>query len=232
MSEFPSWQFNEMNQVGVDYAAHSEVESFDVLHGKFRNVKQENEDIIKMLSIQKEHSVIEVGTATGAFALQVAEHAKQVYAVDVSRAMLDHAQQKATNQAKTNILFCHGGFLTYEHSAEPVDFIVTSLALHHLPDFWKGVALHRLNEMLKPRGRLFLYDVVYSELDHEANILKWIAHQKRVGGEALANDVETHIREEYSTFTWIMEGLLEKAGFNIDTATYKQGVLAKYVCTK
>ena len=31
---------------------------------------------------------------------------------------------------------------------------------------------------------------------------------------------------------WIMEGLLERAGFQIDQADYKDDFLAAYVCTK
>lgn len=44
----------------------------------------------------------------------------------------------------------------------------------------------------------------------------------------IVEDVGVHIREEYSTFTWIMESLLEKAGFRIGTVNYDKGVLAQY----
>ncbi len=232
MSNLPAWQFDEMKQVGKDYAEASEVEAFDAFHGKLRDVEKENEAIIKTLSIQKHHSVIDFGAGTGAFAIQSAACSRKVYAVDVSRAMLNFARNKSKTKGISNIVFCHGGFLTYSHTDDPVDFIVTSLALHHLPDFWKGVALRRLNSMLKPEGRLFLYDVVYSEENYEANITAWISSMESIGGRELVEDVEMHIREEYSTFTWIMESLLEKAGFRIDTVNYDKGVLAQYVCIK
>ncbi len=232
MNQSPSWQFDEMKQVGKDYADIAEVEAYDARHGKFRNIEKENEDIIQTLSIQKHHAVIEFGTGTGAFAIQAAASARQVYAVDVSLAMLDYASLKAEKQGLTNMQFCHGGFLTYQHTADPVDHIVTSLALHHLPDFWKAIALKRLNAMLKPEGRLFLYDVVYSGENDEANLNAWVENQKNAGGLEAVEDVETHIREEYSTFTWIMASLLEKAGFRIDSTKYDRGVLAEYVCTK
>jgi len=232
MSDFPSWQFNEMKQVGKNYADVSEVEAFDAFHGQFREVKKENEAVIKTLSIQKHHTVIDFGAGTGAFAIQSAAHAHKVYAVDVSRGMLDYARDKAEAAGISNIIFCHGGFLTYLHAGDPVDFIVTSLALHHLPDYWKGVALRRLNAMLKPQGRLFLSDVVYAAENTGSNISSWISSLEEVGGQEAVEDVEMHIREEYSTFTWIMEALLEKTGFRIDTAHYDKGVLAQYVCTK
>jgi hypothetical protein len=31
---------------------------------------------------------------------------------------------------------------------------------------------------------------------------------------------------------WIMEGLLQRAGFGIETKTIQQGVIATYLCTK
>ena len=43
---------------------------------------------------------------------------------------------------------------------------------------------------------------------------------------------ETHVREEYSTCGWIMEGLLERAGFRIDDADYRDDFLAAYLCTR
>jgi len=232
MTNFPSWQFNEMTQVGADYSEISEVEAFDARHSQFRDVKKENEEIITTLSIQRHHYVIDIGAGTGAFAIQAAACSRKVYAVDVSRAMLDYAKKKADLNGISNIMFCHGGFLTYSHTDEPVDFVTTSLALHHLPDFWKGVALQKLHSILKNGGRLFISDVVYSEKNYKANITSWISSLGNIGGQELAEDVERHIREEYSTFTWVMESLLEKAGFRIDNANYDKGVLAQYICTK
>ncbi len=43
---------------------------------------------------------------------------------------------------------------------------------------------------------------------------------------------ETHLRDEYSTCDWIMEGLLDKAGFDVEVADRKDDFLATYVCTK
>jgi hypothetical protein len=44
----------------------------------------------------------------------------------------------------------------------PADLVTTKYALHHLPDFRKAAALVRINRMLRPVGRLFLRDVVFS----------------------------------------------------------------------
>ena len=95
MADYPSWQYDEMQQIGKDYDSLAEVEAYDVRHGRFRNVKKENEDILERLRVQADHVVIEFGTGTGAFARQAARRCARVYAVDVSRAMLAYAEKKA-----------------------------------------------------------------------------------------------------------------------------------------
>ncbi len=45
-------------------------------------------------------------------------------------------------------------------------------------------------------------------------------------------DFEMHIRDEYSTFGWILEGLLQQQGFTVATATYESLTYAEYLCLK
>src|SRR5438132_1610888 len=61
-----------------------------------------------------------------------------------------------------NIAFKHGGFLSYQHEGPPADIVTSKFALHHLPDFWKAVALARIHAWLRPGGIFFLRDVVFS----------------------------------------------------------------------
>jgi hypothetical protein len=79
--------------------------------------------------------------------------------------------------------------------------------------------------------------VVYSfePADAERRIEAWVT-------EATATDVEAgwtraelaeHVRDEHSTFTWLLEPMLERTGLDIVDATYKgSGMLAEYVCRK
>jgi len=64
------------------------------------------------------------------------------------------------------------------------------------------------------------------------NIETWINRLSAIGGEDLVKDIKEHIKKEFSTFGWIMEGLLIKAGFQIDKSEYIDGVIARYICTK
>jgi ABC-2 type transport system permease protein len=69
--------------------------------------------------------IIEIGTGTGEFAIEVSKYCKKVIALDVSRTMLDFANEKAKMQQRSNIEFIHGGFLTYTHQGELVDAVIT-----------------------------------------------------------------------------------------------------------
>ena len=227
-----SWQYDEKRQIGKDYGSVAEVEAYDLRHSKFRDFRKESEEILDHLAVRREHVILDMGTGTGTFAIEAAKRCSKVFAVDVSPTMLEYAKKKADAQGIGNIVFCQGGFLTYAHSEAPVDRIVTSLALHHLPDFWKFVALNRLSVMLKDGGKLLLRDVVFSDEHYMENITKWIANLEHIADREIAEDVRMHVQKEYSTFTWIMEGLLTRAGFRIDQADYQDGVLARYSCTK
>jgi ubiquinone/menaquinone biosynthesis C-methylase UbiE len=230
----PKWQYNEINQVGVDYTNISEVEAYDSRMKKLRNIRKETEEIIELIGLSMDHVLLEFGTGTGEFATEVAKHCSKVYAVDISPIMLEFASTKAQNQSIGNIEFCHAGFLTYQHSGEPLDVVVSQLALHHLPDFWKMIAIKRIYSMLKKGGKFYLRDTVYSfdVNNYEDFFNNWLSGIKQMAGEELAKDTEIAIRDEFSTCNWIMEELIRRAGFEIDTVSYHQGFLAVYVCTK
>jgi SAM-dependent methyltransferase len=68
------------------------------------------------------------------------------------------------------------GFLSYEHEGDPPDAVFTRNALHHLPDFWKAIALERVARLLGPGGVLVLEDLVYSFEPGEADaaIARWL----------------------------------------------------------
>ena len=228
----PAWQYDEFKQVGKDYGDQAEVENYDSSHADFRDMEAESNRILAALAVESSDVVIDFGSGTGAFAIQAARRCSRVYSVDVSQAMLDYAQAKAKQSGISNIVFCHAGFLTYDHADEKVDAICATFAFHHLPDLWKGVALNRLHGMLKPQGKLYIRDVIVEHKDALENIDALIEKQSAAGGDFLREDAEQHFREEYSTYDWIMDGLLVRAGFTVKTKKIQDGILGTYLCTK
>jgi len=226
------WEYDDMVHIGKDFASREVVEAYDARHRRLRDVGKENEAVIATLGLSEDHVVADIGCGTGAFVLMAARRCRKVFAVDISTAMLDYTRDRAEREGIRNVVYRHGGFLTYRHEGEPLDAVSTSLALHHLPDFWKQRALNRMNAMLKGGGRLYLMDVVFSDEDYERSIPAWIEKVKAEAGPDMAEDLMGHIRDEHSTFTWIMEGLLERAGFRIDDRILSDGAIARYFCTK
>ena len=151
-----NWQYNELQQVGVNYSNFEEVARYDARMQKLRNIKSEIDKLVAITSPTAESRVLELGIGTGEFAIAVSQLVKKVTAVDVSTAMLDYAKKKAFEKNIHNIEFHHAGFLTFNASPEQFDIVFTQLALHHLPDFWKFVALKKINTLLKKGGKFFL----------------------------------------------------------------------------
>jgi len=234
MRPVPRWQYNEKKFSGVDYSRSDEVAAYDSRHRKFRDYAKSTEEILRRLALTADSTVIDLGSGTGAFALHAARSCRTIYAVDISAAMLDYCRQQAEKEGVTNIVFCHGGLLTYEHLAESADAAVCVAVLHHLPDFWKGMALARCGRMLKPGGRFYLFDIVFPSheprLDEKVD--EWITALGTMADARVAEEAVVHARDEFSTYDWIMEGLLTRSGFRIDTAEYGHGFQAAYVCTK
>lgn len=224
--------WDETAAINRDFGDRVVVAAYDERHRRFRDIDGENAAILARLHLPPDAIVGDFGCGTGAFARLAARRCQTVYAIDVSAAMLDFVEWKAKEEGLANILCRRSGFLSYVHDGPPLDALHTSLALHHLPDFWKQKALGRLAGLLKPGGKLHLMDVVFAPENCNANIAAWIAQMEAEQGREIADSLRDHVRKEYSTYTWILEGLLARAGFRIDEAQATGGVLANYYCTK
>jgi len=230
------WIYNETKLCGVDYADAAQAENYDGQHGKFRNYEKEFLDLLDYLSLDStaDKTLVDLGCGTGALALYACGSFKKVYAVDVSDAMIKLARGKAEEKNIGNIEFITSGFLTYSHKSGPVDVVLTKAAFHHLPDFWKQVALLRINSMLKKGGYFYLHDVVFHfrPVEYASRIEAWISGFEKAAGKQFRAEVETHIRDEFSTFSWIIEGMLARAGFEIIKSGSPDGFISEYLCRK
>jgi SAM-dependent methyltransferase len=178
-------------------------------------------------------TVIEFGPGTGQFTLAAAPRCAKVIAVDVSPPMLARLREKLAAARLANVEAVHGGFLSYAHQGELADFAYSRFALHHLPDFWKATALGRVRAMLRPGGVFRLWDVVYDFplAEAEARIEAWCAMGGDVvEGEWSRAELEEHVRDEHSTFSWLIEPMLAQAGFEIaDVVRSGDGFESKYL---
>lgn len=231
-----NWIFNEFKQQGVDYSNDEIAKDYDNQHNNFRNYKKEVEELIYDLDIHnsKEKTVIDLACGTGALTIHSAAYFKKVYAIDVSQSMLNQAKLKAEKNNISNIEFIKSGFLSYKHGNDKADIVITKFAFHHLPDFWKQIALFNINKMLKTGGTFYIHDVVYhfEPTDYQEKINNWINEFGEIASPEIKAEAAVHIKDEFSTFDWILQGLIARAGFEIEKVKLSDGFTAEYFCKK
>src|SRR5262245_13341220 len=162
--------------------------------------------LLRDLGMNRSSIVVDMGAGTGQFAIAAAPHVRRVIAVDISPVMLSRLQANVASWGHENVKCVLGGFLSYEHRVELADFAYSRWALHHLPDFWKSIARARIHDLLAPGGVLRLWDVVYnfSIRDVEDRIEQWCSSLPADGDGWTRSDLEEHVREEHSTFSWLL----------------------------
>jgi len=229
----PRWYLNELAQAGPEHLDAAYVAGYD------RKVGPEAVDdlpLLRELGLGREHTLIDLGAGTGALALAAAPFCRRVVAVDVSPAMLAVLRERAKGLGVGDLDVVQAGLLSYQHQGELADFVYCRIVLHHPPDFWKVVALARIAALLTPGGVLQLRDLVFSfnPAAMDAAIEDWLA-----GAGARPEDgwtraeLEEHLRQEYSTFSWLLEPMLERSGFEIQDAGHSTSrIFAAYVCIK
>lgn len=226
----PGWMLDEVASAGR--------ENLDVDHVARYDAKEdagavEEVALLQRLGLAEDSLVIDLGAGTGQFALAVAPHCARVVAVDVSPVMLGALRGKVEAVGATNVEVVQAGFLTFDHGDELADLVYSRYALHHLPDAWKALALARMRKMLRAGGMLRLWDVVYDFGPEEAEdrLEAWCA----TGGDGIVGEwsraeLEEHVRDEHSTFTWLLEPMMQRAGFTIEEALHSaDGVFARYL---
>jgi len=179
--------------------------------------------------------VVDLGAGTGTFALAAARLCRRVVAVDVSPAMTASLRQRVEVLGLDNVTVVDAGFLTYEHRGVPADVIFTRNALHHLPDFWKAMALSRMASLLRPGGVLRLHDLVFDFVpsDAEERIETWMAggvSDPTVGWTPA--ELGEHARGEFSTYSWLFDVMLDRTGFDITDRSFRRAVYATYTCRR
>ena len=227
-----SWMLDELRHAGAEHLDPVFVAGFDR--------KQGHPDVEADLQVLRQHSalgdhatVVDLGTGTGRFALAAARHCGRVVAVDVSPAMTEHVRRAAANLPAIEVI--RAGFLSYQHAGPAADAVYSRHALHQLPDFWKGIALSRIAEFLRPGGVLRLHDLVYDcrPADAPALIERWMgsASTDPTTGYT-AEDYATHVRAEFSTYRELLDRLIDATGFQVVDLQVRGQVYAAYTCIR
>jgi SAM-dependent methyltransferase len=226
------WMFDEVAHAGPEHLDPGLVATFDQKAG---TDPVDDLAVLHQYGLDERSTVVDLGAGTGRFALAAAPRCRRVVAVDVSPAMLELLGARAAQRGLSNVACVAAGFLSYEHDGPPADVVYTRNALHHLPDFWKAVALQRVAHMLRPEGILRLRDLIFDFQPAQADAVlgRWLAQAVDDPARGYTrDDLAEHIRSEYSTFRWLLEPMLTAAGFEIVDVEFDRSTYGRYTCVR
>jgi ubiquinone/menaquinone biosynthesis C-methylase UbiE len=195
----------------------------------------EDIEVLRRHGLGPDSLVVDLGAGTGTFAVSVAPSCRRVVAVDVSAAMTAALRTRVERLGFDNVTVVDAGFLSYVHEGEPADIVFTRNALHQIPDFWKGIALDRIASFLRPHGVLRLRDLVFDFAPSEAEerIDAWMSGAVRDPAAGwTAEELAAHVRSEFSTYSWLLESLLDRTGFDTLERSFRRSAYGAYTCRR
>jgi SAM-dependent methyltransferase len=226
------WWLDERAYAGAEHLDPQYVQGYDRKSGFDPT---EDVDVLRRRGLGPESVVVDLGAGTGTFTVAVAPFCGHVVAVDVSPAMAAALRERVEHSGIGNVRVVEGGFLSYEHDGAAADFVYTRNALHQLPDFWKGIALERIAALLRPGGVLRLRDLVFdfAPAEAEERIEAWMAGAATDPALGWTSaELAEHVRIEFSTYSWLLEALLDRTGFDIAERSYRRSAYGTYTCVR
>jgi putative AdoMet-dependent methyltransferase len=227
----PPWTFPELSPVGVDLATAEAVRRYDRNQG---TDPERDNALLDRLGVGPGTRFVDLACGTGSLVVEAARRGADAHGVDVAEEMLAFTRERAA-EAGVVVSLHHAGFLSYEHTGSPADVVTTRSALHQLPDFWKQAALLRIAPYLRPGGLLYVWDLMFSfpPAEYAEQVQRMVDELGRPDGEGFTRaDFEAHVREEFSTYTWILEGLVERAGFTVEESRFPRPTHGELVCRR
>jgi 2-polyprenyl-3-methyl-5-hydroxy-6-metoxy-1,4-benzoquinol methylase len=219
------WYYNQRRKIGLDSAVASLYDGHDDSDLRARTA-------LAALGVKPGWRIADIGCGNGVLACEAAMMGAEVDAIDISPAMLALAQICARDR-KVAIRTQSAGLLSFAYQPNSYDLIVSEFTLHHLPDFWKAVAMSRIYSALKPGGCFFLRDIVFVSTPdgRDRDIAQWADFNIKNHGFS-RDSVVTHMRDEHSTFGWVIERMLTDIGFTLVSADYHAPLHGTYVLRK
>jgi ubiquinone/menaquinone biosynthesis C-methylase UbiE len=169
------------------------------------NVHSNGQDlnwIVEAAALTGTEHVLDVATGGGHAAYALAPYAADVVALDLTREMLQVAQQEALKRRLTTISFLEGDAQQLPCAASSFDVVVCRQAAHHFPNVRASV--QEWARVLKPGGKLLVDDSI-SPADAETDAL---LHKIEILRDP------SHVRSQ-SLSDW--NALLSAAGFTVQS---------------
>lgn len=145
--------------------------------------------------------LLDVGCGGGNYTLKLLERmpSLNVTLVDLSQVMLDLAVPRIRPKTAGSVEAIQSDIREIDLGRGRFDIVLASAVLHHLrtDDEWRSV-FQKLHDALKPRGSIWIFDIVESPLP-EIQAIHWRRYGeylKAAGGEAFREKMYARIIEE------------------------------------
>jgi tRNA (cmo5U34)-methyltransferase len=182
--------------------------------------------------------LLDVGCGAGNYSLKLLEHLPglDVTLLDLSRPMLDRAEQRVRAATTGQVTPVQGDVRGFEPGEGQFDIILAAAVLHHLRGDaeWEAV-FASFYAALHPGGGLWIFDMISHDLPAIETLMRarygdYLVEQ---GGEAYRDKVFTYIETEDTPRSLPYQlGLLQRVGFSQLEVLHNNGVFAAFGAVK
>jgi tRNA (cmo5U34)-methyltransferase len=182
--------------------------------------------------------LLDVGCGAGNYTLKLLERLPDldVTLIDLSRPMLDRAQQRVRRATRGSITTVQADVREVELGEPTCDIILAAAVLHHLrtDDEWRSVfaAFHRA---LAPGGSLWIFDLVESDIPAVSQLQwqRYAEYLRELTGPEYQQHVFDYIAKEDTPRPLMFQlDLLRSAGFSAVEVLHRNCCFAAFGAVK
>lgn len=145
----------------VSLSSHSDFDRFamDYCYWEHTCSRQRYHEIEAYIPLVAPDNILDIGCGAGSLLLRLSQKANSAIGLDISLDLLKMAQAKSREVSANKIRYILGDVRSLPLASQSFDFIVSYGVLHHTD---LSQSLTKLKYLLKPEGRLVIYDYVSS----------------------------------------------------------------------
>ena len=183
-------------------------------------------------------SLLDIGCGAGNYSLKMLEKTSNldVTLIDLSRPMLDRAQQRVSAKTGGKVHTIQGDVRGLDLGTEQFDIVLAAAVLHHLREVsqWQAV-FDAIFRALRPGGSIWISDLVC----HSSSAVQSMMWQRygdyliSLKGKPYRDQVFAYIEKEDTPQTLEFQlDLLRRVGFQSVEVLHKNGIFAAFGATK
>jgi SAM-dependent methyltransferase len=124
-------------------------------------VTDELREILARIEVHSQDRILDVAAGSALLSRALAARAKEVVAVDLTRAMLESGRRAAQREGISNIRFVEGAAESLPFADGEFDLAITRFSLHHIAE--PQCAVDEMVRVTRGRGRVAIIDLFVSD---------------------------------------------------------------------